>query len=677
MALGDKLLDAGYTPTIISPEGSRNSSGIEMPHYSGKIVKCPVKFTSDPFEFLTGSEFMDGELTPVQATIIEDMYNTFLDDEHKKPKFTECVVLCGMRSGKSVIASLACAFQTQLLLAMDDPAAQLGQMAGYQLTAQFVATSEMQSKQTAYAAFNASILSNKWWKAYIGYLQDREINEGREKLYRWAERHIFFREKNVIIKSLHSNSASLAGMTSYFVAFDEMSRFKVSENTIPTESETSCAQAVYSTSSNSTLSLIPFSRIFTVTSPLYELDYGMQLLYRAKEVRAGRNAELTRALRRKYPPTSGKHVERMVGYHFETVEFNPKRFNKHGVETGVAEEDLESYKANMVEFNRNFRAIPPGSENPYFEHPERIDYCIAPLQNNIKFVDKIVDDVVLIDGKTEVRSYVAKDIYLDTGDKSKRYFICCDQGEKHCKFVVCMGHIEEYLKDPLNPDIIDYRILIDFIESWIPDSTKQITVSFPNVEEVIKVLAQRYNLIKVTYDQWQSVESLQRLFNAGINSTRLEINKKMYDEFKRLVYEGKVALPNDPALITELRQLNLVRGTSVQKPAGGSKDAADAICRVVYACYGDYLESILPNPDARIGRLVHMPNVKDIYAKLKAEEERQLNVGKGNFSNLYNQYKIFGDSGSNGTYVGCNLPGGHKGRKNAFNLDRALSNKKR
>jgi hypothetical protein len=575
-------------------------------------------------------------------------------------------------SGKSAVASMCCAWQTHCLLQYDSPAEALGQMSGYQLTAQFIATSEAQSKQTAYSSFETLMNANSWWTKYIAYLKDREINEGKETLYQGLTRSIFFKEKNVIIKSLHSNSASLAGMTSYFVVFDEMSRFKVSDNEIQLESEKSCAQAVYNTSSRSAASLNPFSRILTVTSPMYEKDYGMQLLYLAGTVRAWSNSQLTDTLRRKYRPKTGRHNEKMVGYHFTTFEMAPRVKNKYGIMTGVSEEDfINEQMQSPLAYSRDYLAIPPGSENPFFEHPDRIEMCVSPVSGLFQFTDKIIDDVCLVDGKTEIRSYIAKDIYIDHGDKRKRYFICCDQGEKKCKFVVCMGHIEDYtgVEGAKQP----YKIKIDFVEEWTPDLYKKITVSFSNVEEIIKILAAKFNVIRVTYDQWQSVESIQRLFAQGINSVRLEINTQMYEEMKRLFYSGYVDIPQSDLLMTELRQLNLVRGTKIDKPPNGSKDAADAVCRVIYSCYGDYMESAINSEgDISKGRLVHAPNVRDVYAILKKEDEMKQSMTFS--SRNTGGYDIFGSSD---TYVQCNVPGGAAGRrKGGFDLHKALNGKR-
>lgn len=624
MGLGDSLLNPSYIPDLPTP----GSDKADIPYYSGKFIKCPVKFTDDMLEFLESDEYMGLELRPIQRQIIEDLFYTNREDG--LPMYREAVVLSGMRSGKSAVASFICAGMTHDMLKYDDPAAHFGQMQGYQLTAQFVATSEEQSKQTAYSSFESIIMGNPWWKKYIQYLRDRESADSkRQQYFQHLSRSIWFREKNIIIKSLHSNSASLAGMTSYLVVFDEMSRFAVSENEIQGETESRTAQAVYNTSQRSAASLSPYSRVLTVTSPLYERDYGMQLFYQAGTVRTGENEKETTYLRKKHKPKNGTNSN-IIAYHFTTFEFAPLTVNKHGKRSGVDPNEFLTYKNTQpTAYKRDFLAIPPGAENPFFEFPERIDLCISPESSRFHFVDKIIEDSVVKDGLVEIRSYIAKDMYVDHSDMMKRYIVCVDQGETRDRFVVAMGHIEDYSQVP--DARVPYKIKIDFVEPWIPDKANKVTVSFQNVEHVIAALANRFNIIRVTYDQWQSVESIQRLFSQGIYSTKLEISTTMYEEFKRMIYNGIVEIPNSDMLVSEMRQLNLIRGKTVDHSQGNYKDMSDAVCRVVYSCYNDYLEAAA-NGEPMLGQTIHMPTIKsvaDMYSQQHSEMVSALNGSAG------------------------------------------------
>lgn len=553
--------------------------------------------------------------------VVEEGYGKFIGftvDGDNLYCLSDCTVL--KNSGKSANASFVCAGMMHTLLQFDDPAAHFGQMPGYQLTAQFIATSEEQSKQTAYASFESILNGNKWWKKYIGYLQEREIADNKKtSYYRPLSHSIWFKEKNLIIRSLHSNSNSLAGMTSFLVIFDELSRYKVSENEIQGESEASTAQAVYNTAQRSAASLSPYSRVMTVTSPMYETDYGMQLFYQAGTVNVGEFKKEIEFLRRKHRPKNGTNSN-IIAYHRSTFEFAPCIINKYGIRTGVDSNDFITYKNTQpLAYKRDFLAIPPGAVNPYMEHPERLELCIVPKKDDFIFVDKIIEDVVVKDGISEIRSYMAKNFCTTRSDKTYRYMISADQGEKSDSFVISMGHIEEY--ESANKDKVDYKIIIDFIEAWVPSRAEQITVSFSNVSDVIIELNDKFNILQVAYDQWQSSESKQRLFAKGMKTVEMKASLEMYDEFKKLLYTGSIVIPENDDLMTELRQLQLLNNKKIDHPTNGcfTEDTRVLLSNGTTASFKELCNA---HPDANEEFMVYSMNSDGNLILAKAKHPR-------------------------------------------------------
>ena len=594
------------------------------------VVDSPVKqfigkssFKGYKADFIKDLELSNIGIFPIGV----GKFIGFTVDKDHKYCLADGTVTCN--SGKSVISSLAATYLTQFLLAKDNPASELRQLAGQQISLEFIANSEEQSKKTAYASYVGTIKNNIWWKRYINYLMEREKNgEGVKKLFNDRASSIIFPEKNVAAWSLHSNSNSLAGMTSIMVIFDELSRFNVSENEIQEESEARSANAVYYTAARSVTSLKPYSRIMTVTSPMYETDFGMQLLYMAGNVRTGENAREIDILRKKYKPKIA-YNPKMIGYHYTTFEMAPKVLIEGTDEEyeGFSEADEEFIaikNQNPTAFRRDYKAIPPGAMNPFIEFPERIDLCVSPRGTDFRFLDHVVDESIMSDGKMEIRSYMTKELLLSSTDKLKRYFICSDAASKKDSFVVAMGHVEEYIVNVTNK--VPYRIFIDFIEAWIPDKLNQVTVSFSNVEEIIKQLADKFNVITVTYDQWNSVSSIENLFKAGINTQQLEISTRIYEEFKQLIYSGYVDLPPHEMLLNELRQLNLIRGTKIDHLPGNAKDCADACARVIWCAINDYIERAATG-EGMLPKSVYMPTVRSLSEDYRTEMSRMVYGG--------------------------------------------------
>jgi len=487
-------------------------------------------------------------------------------------------------SGKSVLGGIVGSFLMQKLLAMDDPGENLGQVPGQKFVAEYIATSEQQSKQTAYSSFVNIVSNTDWWRKYIGYLRERELKEGKGTLFEMIQRSIIFPSKNLEAHSLHSNSQSIAGFTAFFVCFDEMSRFDVSETDVQQQSEKRSAQAVYYTAARAAKTLNGFSKILTITSPMYETDFGMQLLYMAKEVKAGPSTKkVIDALRTRYT----SRVDDIIGYHYCTYEANPKTDEDH---FGYTSKSFDAEKTgNYGAFMRDYMAIPPAAISPFFELPERIDKSVyqdrEPL---VIFTDEFIHKNV----GSELRKYIGKRIQVVNTNKIQKYFICCDQGAVKDSFVVAMGHGESSvvkLPDARGEvaETVRHKVIIDFVEAWKPNKEERITVSFENVEDVIKVLNSCFYIDKVVFDSWNSVESIERLFSEGIMTKKLSADLEMYETFKILLYSGMIDLPNDDKLLTELRQISIIKNKKIDHPDSGSKDKADAVIRVVWCAYLD------------------------------------------------------------------------------------------
>jgi hypothetical protein len=577
--IGDRLLDPQYIPDT----SKYNSSNV----FYTKTNTCPVTFTNDPIEYIEG--YLKYKLRKFQKDVITDLFEI---DETGHPKRDVATLIIGMRSGKSLIGSVIGSFLLHELLAKEDPALSLGQIPHYRLSAGFIANSEQQSKQTAYASFMNIIETTPWWRKYIQWLLDREATEGCETLFQKHQRRVFFPEKNIEVLSLHSNSQSIAGLTAFFMSFEELSRADVSQGQVQEQTEKRTAQAIYFTASRAVKTLHPFSKIVVTTSPMYETDFGMQLLYQSKDFKGGKHRGAMDLLRQKYSP---EKVDRMIAYNYTTYEAHPKTLEDP---TGYTESSFDQEKkTNYLAYMRDFEAYPPNAISPFFDVPERIERCVVDNKEPIAlFENKNFEETIQTGMGVEIRRYIGKKFYPVVTDKTQPYFICCDQGAVKDSFVVAMGHGEESPVEIPNAmgkieKIKRFRVVIDFVEVWKPDKLQRITVSFQNVEEVIRSIGQYFNIRTVVFDQWHSTESIQRLFSEGMHTEKLGATMDMYETLKLLIYSGMVELPKNDLLVSELRQLNVVKGSGgnmkIDHPGDGSKDTADAVCRVVWQVYND------------------------------------------------------------------------------------------
>lgn len=594
MGFGDKLFD---TTDIIPASGGQANASLSSIYLNNGVGRCPVPFTDDPIEYCESKQYLDMKLRPLQKNFIIDMYST---DPKGHPLYEEGIIISGMRSGKSVTAAFIATFQAHRLLSMEDPGKQLGQIAGERLTIQCLATSLEQAGETIYSKIETMVFNKRnWWGKYIEWLQKRELQPGAGgpgSLYASFTNHIEFFEKNVAFLALHSNSGSLAGKTSACVVFDELSRFDVAEGSVQSKTQKKTAQAVYNTASRAATSLRPFSKVITITSPMYEDDYGMRLLLMAGKFKGGSQSAVVESLRARVPEKNPG----LLGYHSTTFEFNPA-FDPDGnpIVGGMAE-DQPFFVGKRVQdpeaYRRDYLAIPPSAVSPFIEYPERMLPCVKKDMFPIAmFSDKFIEDIAESEGNYYTRRYIAKDIVIVEPNKVTKYYVCCDQGEKKDSYVVAMGHGEEITKKETDTatgkenTFTAYRVVIDLVEAWVPNRQDRVTVHFKNVEECIIKLAQSFNIVSVTYDQWQNISALQNLFANGIYTEQMGATFEMYETLKMMIYSNLIILPQNETLLRELRQLNALKGKSVDHPSDGSKDLADAVCRVAWKLFCAYV----------------------------------------------------------------------------------------
>jgi hypothetical protein len=100
----------------------------------------------------------------------------------------------------------------------------------------------------------------------------------------------------------------------------------------------------------------------------------------------------------------------------------------------------------------------------------------------------------------------------------------------------------------------------------------------------------RFNVRKISYDGYQSRESIQVLRKAGIRAQEMSVdrNTEPYDHLRSALYQDRVAMVENELLMQELSQLeiNAEKG-KVDHPPRGSKDLADAVAGAVFAASQD------------------------------------------------------------------------------------------
>jgi hypothetical protein len=111
-------------------------------------------------------------------------------------------------------------------------------------------------------------------------------------------------------------------------------------------------------------------------------------------------------------------------------------------------------------------------------------------------------------------------------------------------------------------------------------------IKFSDIRAIILDLQERgFYIAEVTYDGWQSIDSIQILQSKGINCNVLSVDKdtKAYDILKEKIYDRKIKIYRYEPFLQELKRLELIEGKRVDHPrVNGSKDVTDAVAGAVY-----------------------------------------------------------------------------------------------
>ncbi len=204
---------------------------------------------------------------------------------------------------------------------------------------------------------------------------------------------------------------------------------------------------------------------------------------------------------------------------------------------------------------RDLMARPSQTIEPYFRDRERF---LASFNAEKEPADS--EDVVL--------------------DRRHLYYGHVDLGISHDAAGFCLGHEEHGV------------IYLDLLGRIQAPQGGEVDLEF--IRDLYITLRKRgFKIAGVSYDGYQSADSIQRLSEARIQAEVRSVDRttKAYDTLKDRIYGGTIKLPKvnveaveasgpksaSEYLYWELRRVELLKGIKVDHPPKGSKDVSDAV----------------------------------------------------------------------------------------------------
>lgn len=273
-------------------------------------------------------------------------------------------------------------------------------------------------------------------------------------------------------------------------------------------------------------------------------------------------------------------------------------------------EDVEPYKANGQEV-----IAVPIEHREAFEldiNSALMDIAGKALSSSLKYIyyDKLklcyrdylknpftMDELILgFDDDSRIQDFLVYE-RLSRMDRSKPHFIHWDTSKSGDATGLAMstiaGHreVKKLVKGQFfqEEDIIHKLV---FAINIRPEPGSEIP--FYKIRNFIYYLRLElgYNIVSVTCDSYQSVDTLQQMSLQGFNTKTLSMDRSRvpYDTLKNSINEGRLIMPYIPHLEKELLELEDDKLVGkIDHPVDGSKDTADALAGSVFRSL-DYKE---------------------------------------------------------------------------------------
>ena len=467
-----------------------------------------------------------------------------------KQTMNEVILQLGKGSGKDYMSTIAVAYIVYLLLCLKDPAKYYGKPPGDSIDIINIAINADQAKRVFFDNFKKRIENSPWFAGKYN-----------------PKQNVIEFDKYINCYSGHSEREAFEGYNVLCVILDEISGFAIDSTTGHDQAKT--AGAIYDMYRASVDSRFPdFGKLILLSFPRYKNDY-IQQRYNAvvadKDVIVREHTFVIDEDADPFNPDNqftihweedninAYKVPKVFALRRPTWEVNPTR--------KITDFKIQ-FLTNPIDALSRFACMPPDAVDAFFPSREKIDACFNQNQ-------------IAIDDSGRFAEWF-------TPDDNKVYFMHVDLAQKHDHCAVALAHVEKWVKThTINEiDIVVPIVVVDAVRWWTPTADKH--VDFRDVKNYILDVRNRgFNIKKVTFDRWNSLDIMTELRAYGMNTETLSVAKKHYEDMKILISEERIIGPAIDLLRDELVQLRIIRD-KVDHPRKGSKDLSDAVCGSIY-----------------------------------------------------------------------------------------------
>lgn len=582
--LSDDKNDKPYIPNII--DFCYDQRYLGFAHLSPKITLFPVQQLILK-AFYRGSEGNeDLELTKEDIELCERMGLTnkkngnVIAKWHNGELFRELVLVWGRRSGKDFTIAIIALYEAMKLLESPggDPYIKYNLGSANPFTILTIANSQAQAR----------ILFNEIREKFLHapYFRDKFLPEGLQNDSIWMltpkdkEQNEDFAKKgwplkmgSIRVLSGHSNSDSLLGLSCFVLLLDEVASFK-------TTGSASSGDRIYT-------ALMPTIKTYVRQMPILDKKgkpvIGQDGKPETKSVYDGKAISIS----------SPRGMDGVFYNLYDTADKVEHRLMCRlptwCVATIHKEKDLRASEPLMTDerFRMEYGAEFSGTEGENFFPPEHVEVCFG---NN----------------------YPLRDV----GEPGITYFAHLDPAISSHNYALALVHKVMYLNRETKQ--IDFYIVLDHMKVWTPKEGKPIQID--EVDDYMMWINRRFHLGLVTYDQWNSQSSINKLRRIGIPAMEARFSKsykiQIYDELYALVAQKRLRLPPECELLKN-EMLNLQRkfmnqGYRIYPKTEGECKTDDCCDALAGACFNSLKQDAQRLPHSQLVNTGVAPSLSSI-----------------------------------------------------------------
>ena len=416
----------------------------------------------------------------------------------------------GLITHNSKFVAGASSYQTVRWLGMHDPLGFYGLPRMEVVLGTFSALSAEQAEENLWMPYKGLIDNSPWFKKYHEFLKGEEKRLSIP-LCDVKDTYLFYPHKRLMLSFTGSDDRKKRGRTRLLGAIDEIAFL----NSDPGSSKKKVMDADKNYAAlNNSLSTIRQKALLRLAEGHY--DTPMPIMYNASSPYNVQDKIMRLTKAAPDNPFS-------IVIHRSTWGSNPDYTEKtcRAINPGLS----------LVEFERDFGAIPPFSDSPFIGDARVLEkLCVNPeLFKPIIQATREIHTDLLGDRYLYLKAQVLRI------DKGTPRLLALDNGYNHNAFGAALFGYDAAHKKPV----------LQFLVSLYPEPQANLSIHFPSMfEHFILPIVKGLNIKNIVYDRWQSLDQIQRLRDMKIDAQAhsLSFEKDMLP-FKQQLLSGNMILP--------------------------------------------------------------------------------------------------------------------------------------